>query len=404
VNENSPGITEQPLFTLELADEIGTFAPRTTEDLRTWLDAEAQAWRWLQAIPGQDSAISHLISRQYAQEQDINHYVSAFENDAKRRDELMPLIAQRLQNRYNEKHALHSASPRAKYIFGIVAKDPRVAAHTAWALMGEHSEPNRPGMMGAALAADFLFGPQSPPEAFSTSWAEVRGTIQKKHAELLTAAGAANDAWHASKANVENLYQHQQTEFKTMEERRANTFNAKLEQHSEKLAQLEDTFKKNSALRASVQYFNARAKSHSFKAGVFTFLALLVGVFTVWGAVEIARTVFTDKDNKTIQPTNVQIALAIICGFLLLWLLRLLVRVLLSNLHLATDLRNRATLVQAYLSLILEGGALQDSDRSQIIALVFRPVGDGLVRDDGAPPNAFSAAQDLLSGRTPGRG
>lgn len=76
-----------------------------------------------------------------------------------------------------------------------------------------------------------------------------------------------------------------------------------------------------------------------------------------------------------------------------LWAMRLLVRLYTTEHHLAIDASARAAMMEAYLGLI-EANAANAADRPIVLQALFRPVQDGMVRDDG-PPGITPAA--LLS-------
>jgi hypothetical protein len=85
-----------------------------------------------------------------------------------------------------------------------------------------------------------------------------------------------------------------------------------------------------------------------------------------------------------------------------LWALRIVVRMYMTEHHLAIDAKARATLVETYLSLTKEGGA-SDADRAIILASLFRPVTDGMVKEDAMPmlsPAAILSA--AAAGKTGG--
>lgn len=77
-----------------------------------------------------------------------------------------------------------------------------------------------------------------------------------------------------------------------------------------------------------------------------------------------------------------------------LWTMRILVRVYMTEHHLAIDAESRASMAQTYLALIKEGAATDD-DRKIVLASLFRPVVDGIVKDDAMPAITPAA---LLSG------
>lgn len=79
---------------------------------------------------------------------------------------------------------------------------------------------------------------------------------------------------------------------------------------------------------------------------------------------------------------------------LLIWTLRVLVRSMISEDHLATDASARSAMAHTYLALAKEDKASPE-DRAIILASLFAPVSDGLVKDDGMPllsPAALAAA------------
>ncbi len=81
-----------------------------------------------------------------------------------------------------------------------------------------------------------------------------------------------------------------------------------------------------------------------------------------------------------------------------MWGIRLIVRMFLSHLHLATDAAERVVMTQTYLSL-LDGKHLpNDEDRKLILQALFRPTSDGIVKDEGVP---FSLAEALTRSGKP---
>lgn len=82
-----------------------------------------------------------------------------------------------------------------------------------------------------------------------------------------------------------------------------------------------------------------------------------------------------------------------------LWGLKIVARLLLSNLHLATDASARQTLIMTYLSLHHEK-ALDDSQRELLLATIFKPVSTGIVRDD-ASPNVLDLMKLTKGGKAP---
>jgi len=77
---------------------------------------------------------------------------------------------------------------------------------------------------------------------------------------------------------------------------------------------------------------------------------------------------------------------------LFLWTMRILVRMMMSEHHLGVDARGRESMAHTYLALLEDKGATSTEDRAIVLAALFRPITDGLVKDDALPllsPAAF---------------
>ena len=77
--------------------------------------------------------------------------------------------------------------------------------------------------------------------------------------------------------------------------------------------------------------------------------------------------------------------LAVIC----IWAIRLLVRIFLSNMHLENDAGERVTMAKTYLALIRSDSLSKEGNIDTVLAALFRPTGDGIVKDEGLPPSTL---------------
>ncbi len=91
--------------------------------------------------------------------------------------------------------------------------------------------------------------------------------------------------------------------------------------------------------------------------------------------VEDAETIY---DLVPHLPTNLLLIL------LAVWIARILVRLVLSENHLATRAEEKGILIQTYLALV-DQGAAKTEDRAIILGSIFSHTQDGLVEDDGMP-------------------
>lgn len=91
----------------------------------------------------------------------------------------------------------------------------------------------------------------------------------------------------------------------------------------------------------------------------------------------------------TTSPASVswELGIFIMLAVLCFWVLRILVRIFLSNLHLENDAAERVTMAKTYLALIRSNSLSKEENINTVLAALFRPTGDGIVKDEGLPPS-----------------
>jgi hypothetical protein len=138
-------------------------------------------------------------------------------------------------------------------------------------------------------------------------------------------------------------------------------------------------------LRAPVDYWESKRLAHLSRVkwfGALSFLAIAGAALGSAGPV----TYLLRGPNAIGQDSSWELAPVVIVGIFLVWGVRLLVRLFLSNLHLSTEAEERVVMVKTYLSLV-EGKQLEaKEDRQLILQALFRSSADGIVKDEALPP------------------
>lgn len=153
-----------------------------------------------------------------------------------------------------------------------------------------------------------------------------------------------------------------------------------------RLTTWEDKLKQRLALEAPMSYWSGKSRRHRTTATIVGGAAMLAsvsfGTLFLWLALSVVTTdQFTSSDYARI------LTLATVAT-LMIWALRILVRVLLSELHLRNDAEEREAMLKTFTALDAnEDGArrLTDDDRRLLLASIFRPAATGIVSDDSAP-------------------
>lgn len=227
----------------------------------------------------------------------------------------------------------------------------------------------------------------------------------------------------------------QQEEFQAAQTIRDAEWRSKIEETQSELDALKDTYDRHMSLAAPVDYWEGKRKKHG-RWTLVSFIAIVIcmlGVgFTLHSELkEIGKAVEenkvmvatakivnsqTTKDSKqapqtssgtpVVDPTKEvpasqsspnllesaatwKIGSFILLATLCFWFIRLLVRIFLSNLHLENDAAERVTMAKTYLALIRDSALPKGENISTVLAALFRPTGDGIVKDEGLPPTAM---------------
>ncbi|WP_422057802.1 DUF6161 domain-containing protein [Sphingomonas sp.] len=209
-------------------------------------------------------------------------------------------------------------------------------------------------------------------------------------------------------------------EFANNEERREGGYQSAENDRAARWKESYDLYVSQLKIRAAVKQWGDRAEGHentylerkrwALGTGVVgTSLAVAVS----WGALSLAKWLFSDAlvegtaivQAGTLRPTWVHElifagSVSLLYLTLFLWLLRVLVRMLMAEQHLAVDARSRESMAHTYLALLEQQAVSEDADRAIILAALFRPVTDGLVKDDALP---LISPATILSGQLAGK-
>jgi Family of unknown function (DUF6161) len=397
--EVPPAAKPEPLFTLDLLDNGGTLQPTTFDEATTWIQLELTFWSWLKigSYGNHDQRLGPAIGKL---KQAASHAHGAKQYIGSNSQQIATEIAvvrSLLEEAFVQHKLPHSSTPLAKRIEAFRSQaDDRSASFFAAALLapdrGFQFEPHELGdWRGVVEALIDRFQLASAPQRAREQAAEQSfEQLRTKVESLLGAKTSTYDALHRQYAalaeSVRGTADSQAEAFDAAQVMRDGDFEALVNQHKEAMESLRKTFREEIALRAPAEYWETKRQSHlrmSWITGALSFLAIgsaasgLVWLIHDW----------VSKTPAEAQPATWRIAMAVLVGVFALWGARLIVRMFLSHLHLLTDAAERVVMVKTYLSL-LEGDRLASKeDRQLILSALFRPAADGIVKDEAIPPS-----------------
>lgn len=147
-----------------------------------------------------------------------------------------------------------------------------------------------------------------------------------------------------------------------------------------------DTYDQKLALQAPVEYWSERSSMNYFWAMILGIIFFASMMIVIGNFEPMAKDVSNAIDKKNYYPL-LQFASLAVLG---LWLLRIIIKIFYSKLHLAEEAKEKEMFIKTYLSLLRDTDGVQDeSDRHLILQSIFTPSKNGIIQDDGLPMNVI---------------
>lgn len=381
----------EPLFRLELKAG-GVLAPRSVDELREWVQKEVQFWSWADSVSNVnrgplDQARANLhAARDFAQRAAGSADPEGYVEEVRRN----------LEQAYTRLALPHSSSPLGKEVEAMRLNSPATALGFLFPLLPEHRQHRWDsvaidGWYGFVLGLFRAYGEPSglqqlkgQRESFEEFLTESKKSEAERRDELDRIENDVAGALQRSAADVET----RTIEFADFMKDKQREHEETLSAHTVQMEALRKTFREEMTLRGPVEYWESRRTHHADRSrtltvvtvGALVGLAVLLALITFWAV---------HTSGNPYMPDPWRLVLVAFAGAVGVWGVRLVVRMLLSNMHLTTDAAERVTMVKTYLAL-LEGEKLPaDEDRKLILQALFRPGSDGIVKDDGIPNPAL---------------
>lgn len=371
----------------------GTFAFNSIEEVKSWFDAQKSFHSDLlrqdrrNPIPG---VVAESVERQYRQINIANGPVTSWDKSVQTH------FLQQIQTYFAADKLPTKESSRGK----LLASMPPVSAAyaLAWYLginvpLNTESSAGLIGLVKAILAELGAEGILNEPAANALSalhdnWSQALDSAKQTKSKLKATFE------HEIAAQRKATQEHKQQLSVTLEEtkrqvdeqtaRAEQSLAEKLKNAEERLVAVEKTYDEKLALQSAVAYWGDKAVMHKQWSIFWGLLVLFAGAAAsqfIFHSVKETLHATRIADAQLWQVT--QLALVAVFG---VWIMRLLVRLLLSNTHLHTDASERRTMMLTYLAMMRERQLPEDGSRKLILQALFRPSSTGIIKDDASPP------------------
>jgi Family of unknown function (DUF6161) len=396
------------IIEVSLGKNSGTKVFNSLDELKTWLAKEQQIWSWLNQPPHTNEK-QNVFSQFNQFYNSLNQQISQVNNvkleatQRKQEPDFTPYfnrIKSSFQNFYENQRGILSETATGKFIEQLKSQcGDGVATFACGYFMGiQLAFGSRDGVCGVIASYCFENGWKDSAASEKQALDELRvnwqGIFQKFEKELK----AESEKHIKLNSDGEALLKKQQSDGETLLKKQDTLFAELVTTTKNEWQNLKTTYDAELAIRAPVLYWKKKTTSHLILSWVFAGLAIIVGGVIFYSIFREVKTLLTPPvgvaNPEQWHPEYWRLALLTASGLFGVWIVRIVVRLFLSNVHLHTDAKERVTMVQTYLALLRRGKITKDDERL-ILQTLFRPTSTGIMKDDGVPLTALEAISKL---------
>jgi hypothetical protein len=379
------------LLELDLGSNGGVVSFHSIGEIERWINDEVQFWQWLQKCTTYDPQTRPIWGQQAGPWSTVIDRVNRLKSNPNNQDraEHLKAIQLSLTDWYQTGKTLHSSTPKAKRLLEYNADPPNqrdivIAAYMLGYFINAPFNINlqRPGSIPAiiiALQEAILFS--KGVTGVSSAELNALNELRETYAKL-------NDQFRNHIHENNELIERTKGDFDALSKSLSGQFASLFDSSKKTLEDITKTYDKKLALQSSVSYWTDKAIHHrNFSilfGSVFVLAIIAIGYLSFREIYPLLKDMSPDKAI----PYWI-VALILITAVVSIWIIRLIVRVLLSHIHLQRDSSERATMLLTYLALLREGSGLKEDEKKLILQSLFRPSVSGIIKDDGIPSGLY---------------
>lgn len=395
-DESTPLVLE-----IDLKEHGERFNFANPEELAIFSRDEMERWNWLSAYGDPFSRYRNVLN-------ELDGSVEQWRRSKDNPERVQSLLAglkSQIEGSYGTGNPIHSSSVHGKFIQGIRTKFGEAAGYGAYSFLlqphnpplGQHCTPS--ALRGIIEAYRYTHGDSPLVETHDEELNALRVKYQNNIAEQALKLGELekqnkelNDAFakvlEAKASALDELHKLKHTALDELRNSQGSEFANLMQKSADELDDVKKTYDARLALQQPVKYWEEVCAKHQVRAGIFTVLLCSAAVGFGFGMYNIVRGMLADLKPGE-DPRHWQLGVVLTCAFIGIWTLRVLLRLVMSNIHLATDAAERRTMILTYISLMREGKEVSPTDKELIMKHIFRTASDGIVKDDTGPPGIF---------------
>lgn len=402
-------------FEIDLQDHGGKFVFFTDQELLAWIEKERKVWAWFQKHTSANP-FSNIAQKQV---QPLNDCYSGMQQvsqcmkkgDFPQAKGHLGNIRNTLVSHYHSKQTgVYSDTAKAEFINRLQDQgQPRMAMLILgmWINADLNGAPIREAIDAGIERVFYEKGIRERAPSEKAALAKLAADMQNILSEGQQTQHEHSQKFAEQEQALITLQEDLQKQFAEAQQERGTAWTEQLDDCEKKLNHLRKTYDDFMAIQSPVRYWEQKRIRHqkwSLGSGAVTLGAMAGAWFLLSAKLNEVKTGAAMGANKLAasQPAiaskvqaaadasgswHFDVAVLVLLGTLSFWVIRLLVRVFLSHLHLENDAAERATMARTYLALLRRGKLPEGDDLKTVLAALFRPSGDGIVKDEGMPPS-----------------
>jgi hypothetical protein len=385
---------EEALIDVDLGRNGGRVLLYSLEEITNWLDKEKEYWNWLTSANLNDSNLNGLTNTIHNGIRGMQAHANAIREGVT--NNKIGNVRAFIINTYTGDDKLpHSSTAVAKFLL-TVSKDDVVSAAHALGYFKNIQTLAIPKRAMVGFIAAFFFDNKLTKDIASDKVSSARESLDELYTEMSNKLAQQRIEFAELSSSMSSLTEEAGILIGEQGEKFDKLFNDTSEQNrrvvresKEELTRIEKTYDDKLALSAPSRYWSKKRLAHRNMAWVFGLVSVVLFTAVGWAVSGEVHTLLGDVTDPTKVPYW-RIGILVIFTTLALWVIRIVVRLFLSHIHLESDAAERLTMLHTYLALLRKKeGGLQQDDITLILSALFRSSSDGIVKDDSAPPGIY---------------
>lgn len=381
-------VPARPLLRLEFGGGANGIAFYRLAEFERWLNAERDFWSWLWKQPAMDpnNPIPIIIDATFKEIAD------ALQNARNRIDtsdfgNALRSIETKVKELYSTNRLIHPNDARARFVSDLAKNNPVVASYALGTLLQlNFNNATQAAARGSFAALAYEQGLRD------TAQAE-RAAITQLVTDLHNEANSFRSEVDSFRANAANALKETSNRLAAISTEATNSVNTA----KANFDALERAMRKEWPIRAAVNYWRNKAIAHLIiglllaltliATGVGAYIVIQKEISSVYKQANSSDLLspFLAKKPESATAPYAEIAEVAVSLTLAIWVLRIILKLMLSNFQQASDAYERVTMIKTFIALIREDAIKDDPEKEIILNALFRPGQTGLLSDDSGP-------------------